>query len=439
MGGANSKLFLQESVKKEKTPIILTYVKNTLDAIKTSSSVGDISILKNAEEKAQRDLNTAETNKKNNTVARDAKIDEANKKLSELKTTITELYTSHKTDFDKEYDKDTKTIKTSTDARQVAMVIAYSMSETIKLEIDKIPTIHEKKDIDLDVIKKSLNASLTASASSTPTGSAFASSQIEFLIKFNGKEGLIPHIRTIISIIKPPFVEKTIDEQFIFYMKPDEIIPKIDKLDKSIKEIPNPVEQDIASKRETLRIAQENLKKAESSERLPQLIENLDNISWTISELEPLKLKAKELLTSGPKTTGAPVAATAPPPPPGAPVAASESITTDPRIYVNFKALEAWWSTNKTNATAIKIAEEYNKKVKGWPGRIVNIIKTSLDPSIQDTLISATKSSEKGPDKLTGGARLSRRNRKTPERQSYRRPRPRGNATRKNHRPRKGE
>jgi hypothetical protein len=50
-----------------------------------------------------------------------------------------------------------------------------------------------------------------------------------------------------------------------------------------------------------------------------------------------------------------------------------------------------------------------------------------------------TVNSEKVQEIKQGGARLSRRNRSSPERQSYRRPRTRGIATRKNHRLRQGE
>jgi len=467
MGGANSKLFLQESVKKEKTPLILTYVKDTLDAIKTSSSGGDISTLKSAVKNAEEALKTAELNKASKTAARDAKIAEANNKLSELKTTINKFYDLHKNEFNKEYDATGKTIKMPTDATKVAMVIAYSMSDIINIDINNIRSIDPSIDAisKLNHIRKDLEVSRevarttgipTAKPGESGGSSLVANAQIQNLVEFKKQPGLIPTIKTIINSITPPFVEKTIDDQFVLYMKPDEIIPKIDELVKVIQNIPPPVDAEIATKTNALRTAQETLNKAESSERLPQLIKNLDDISWTIPELEPLKLKLKEPQTTTSKTTSAPVA----PPPPGAPVApapvapapvapapvapapvAPAPVAPAPIVpfgkNVDIMKIINDPSVDKTIKDQVKTLWNSRLTDPQWSGKLRNLIIDKLPSRLSDFFTNNKLNKITKP--LTGGARTSRRNRKTPERQSYRRPRSRGNATRKNHRPRKGE
>ena len=62
-----------------------------------------------------------------------------------------------------------------------------------------------------------------------------------------------------------------------------------------------------------------------------------------------------------------------------------------------------------------------------------NAIKDALD------LIKRENTSFNVSTYYKGGARPSRKHKRIPERQSYRRPRTRGIATRKNHRPRQGE
>jgi len=101
-----------------------------------------------------------------------------------------------------------------------------------------------------------------------------------------------------------------------------------------------------------------------------------------------------------------------------------------------------WINTNSSTATAADLHRAYNSGRSGWSNRLKNVIVKSREMSTNDKLrVTTDTPPKKGrlPAALVGGARPSRRNRTTPERQSYRRPRSRGNLTRKNHRPRKGE
>jgi hypothetical protein len=87
--------------------------------------------------------------------------------------------------------------------------------------------------------------------------------------------------------------------------------------------------------------------------------------------------------------------------------------------------------------TQVKTLWNNRRTDSQWSGKLRTLISNSFP-----TRLSEFFTNNKPPkldDVLKGGARTSRRNRKTPERQSYRRPRSRGNSTRKNHRPRKGE
>jgi len=199
--------------------------------------------------------------------------------------------------------------------------------------------------------------------------------------------------------------------------------------------------------------------KVVSREELNVLLEKAKKLPWKIPEVDALVKKTEERLekeresstfksiatiaraagVAGAPAAGAAGAPAAGAPAGGAPAAGAPAATF--KTFINFKKLQEWITSNRSNKTATDIINISKTTAKGWLTQIKNIIEKSsdIDDTTKSSILVTSKSKDTEPKKLVGGARLSRRTRAIPERQSYRRPRSRETSTRKNHRPRKGE
>lgn len=190
-----------------------------------------------------------------------------------------------------------------------------------------------------------------------------------------------------------------------------------------------------------------DLAKAELANLTPKyLTEELhkilkDTLEWDIPEITTLfeETKKKYPIAVPPTTSGAPAASA------GAPVASSGGSATKgsaTKNNIDFTKLQAYIAANLGGVHSNKIKDLYNKAdkgKKGWLNDIKDYIRNNIPTADSDKIFIDTIAKGTKLPKTLGGARPSRKHRKTPERQSYRRPRTRGIATRKNHRLRQGE
>ena len=189
-----------------------------------------------------------------------------------------------------------------------------------------------------------------------------------------------------------------------------------------------------------------NLTPTHLTEELHKILK--DPLEWDIPEITTLfeETKKKYPIAPPPTTSGTSTASA------GAPVAAAASSAASAggsatkgsatKNNIDFTKLQAYIAANVGGVYSSKIKELYNKAdkgKKGWLNDIKDYIRKNLPTADSNKIfIDTIAKGTKLPNTL-GGARPSRKHRKTPERQSYRRPRTRGIATRKNHRLRQGE
>jgi hypothetical protein len=180
---------------------------------------------------------------------------------------------------------------------------------------------------------------------------------------------------------------------------------------------------------------------AESSVALEELMEKVKHLPWKIPEVDALLKKAEEEQHRKTPPTSASGRSSGSGAPAGASAAPDIIKKIDAVIQYDlpqFKKNVDFLLTKNPGISeliALKTAVDANKEIKA---KFTELIKAK--PEFEKKLAYLIKNKRNiYISRITGGARLSRRNRKTPERQSYRRSRSRGNSTRKNHRPRKGE
>jgi len=188
-----------------------------------------------------------------------------------------------------------------------------------------------------------------------------------------------------------------------------------------------------------------NLSLTRLTEELHKITE--ESLEWDIPEITTLFEETKKKYPLAPPTTsGASTASAGSTSTSSGSSSASAGASTRKGLPTNnnidFAELQKY-ITNHPGSTSDEIKRLYNtavKSKKGWLNDIKDYIRNNISTAESDKIfIDTIAPGTKMPKSLIGGARPSRKHRRTPERQSYRRPRARGIATRKNHRLRQGE